>query len=200
METIGYRGLITIDRGRVILHRNAGGEVWLAQPEIARLFGVFEAAVRANIRAIYRSEALRRGPTQRIVHGVEFYNLEMIAALAFRLRSLESEAFRRWLLHPAAPHLRLVSFPTRPRPPTDRSGRDDHDEPSSRPAAGARSRKRPSLPFHRPAAPPGPAAGLAHTLTTPQRTLSFQLKAASVRICKAVLRPVSKLPKRQKIA
>ena len=73
METIGYRGSITIDRGRVILHRNAGGEVWLAQPEIARLFGVFEAAVRANIRAIYRSEALRRGPTQRIVHGVEFY-------------------------------------------------------------------------------------------------------------------------------
>lgn len=106
METIGYRGLITIDRGRVILHRNAGGEVWLAQPEIARLFGVFEAAVRANIRAIYRSEALRRGPTQRIVHGVEFYNLEMIAALAFR----------RWLLHPAAPHLRLVELPDETAP------------------------------------------------------------------------------------
>ena len=55
METIGYRGSITIDRGRVILHRTAGGEVWLTQGEIARLFGVFEAAVRANIRAIYRS-------------------------------------------------------------------------------------------------------------------------------------------------
>lgn len=111
METIGYRGLITIDRGRVILHRNAGGEVWLAQPEIARLFGVFEAAVRANIRAIYRSEVLRRGATQRIVQGVELYNLEMIAALAFRLRSLECEAFRRWLLRPTAQRLLLVEFP-----------------------------------------------------------------------------------------
>lgn len=116
METIGFRGSITIDRGRVILRRNAGGEVWLAQPEIARLFGVFEAAVRSNIRAIYHSEALRRGPTQRIVHGVEFYNLEMIAALAFRLRSLESEAFRRWLLHPAVPCLRLVELPDETAP------------------------------------------------------------------------------------
>ena len=65
--------------------------------------------MRANIRAIYRSEALRRGRTLRIVHGVELYSLEMIAALAFRLRSLESEAFRRWLLRPAGPEIRLVA-------------------------------------------------------------------------------------------
>ena len=116
MDTRDFRGSITIDRGRVILHRNTEGEVWLTRSEIARLFGVFEAAVRANIRAIYRSEALRRGPTQRIIHGVEFYNLEMIAALAFRLRCLESEAFRRWLLHPAAPCLRLVELPDETAP------------------------------------------------------------------------------------
>lgn len=105
-----FTGSITIDDGRVVIRRTAGGEVWLTQWEIARLFGVFEAAVQANIRAIYRSEALRRGATQRIVQGVEFYNLEMIAALAFRLRSLECEAFRRWLLHPAGPEIRLVAL------------------------------------------------------------------------------------------
>ena len=110
MNTRDFRGSITIDRGRVILRRNTEGEVWLTQSEIARLFGVFEAAVRANIRAIYRSEALRMGRTQRIVYGVEFYNLEMIAALSFRLRSLESEAFRRWLLRPAGPEIRLVAI------------------------------------------------------------------------------------------
>ena len=105
MESV-FTGSITIDGERVTVRRTAGGEVWLTQSEIARLFGVFEAAVRANIRAIYRSEALRRGRTQRIVHGVELYSLEMIAALAFRLRSLESEAFRRWLLRPAGPEIR----------------------------------------------------------------------------------------------
>ena len=56
--------------------------------------------MRANIRAIYRSEALRRGRTLRIVHGVELYSLEMIAALAFR----------RWLLRPAGPEIRLVAI------------------------------------------------------------------------------------------
>lgn len=106
-----FTGSITIDDGRVVIRRTAGGEVWLTQSEIARLFGVFEAAVRANIRAIYRSEALRRGATQRIVQGVELYNLEMIAALAFRLRSLECEAFRRWLLRPTKQRLLLVEFP-----------------------------------------------------------------------------------------
>lgn len=110
MEGI-FTGSITIDDGRVVIRRTAGGEVWLTQWEIARLFGVFEAAVRANIRAIYHSEALRRGATQRIVLGVELYNLEMIAALSFRLRSLECEAFRRWLLRPTAQRLLLVEFP-----------------------------------------------------------------------------------------
>lgn len=109
MESV-FTGSITIDGERVTVRRTAGGEVWLTQSEIARLFGVFEAAVRANIRAIYRSEALRRGRTLRIVHGVELYSLEMIAALAFRLRSLESEAFRRWLLRPAGPEIRLVAI------------------------------------------------------------------------------------------
>ena len=41
---------------------------------------------------------------------MELYSLEMIAALAFRLRSLESEAFRRWLLRPAGPEIRLVAI------------------------------------------------------------------------------------------
>lgn len=109
MESV-FTGSIAIDGERVTVRRTAGGEVWLTQSEIARLFGVFEAAVRANIRAIYRSEALRRGRTLRIVHGVELYSLEMIAALAVRLRSLESEAFRRWLLRPAGPEIRLVAI------------------------------------------------------------------------------------------
>lgn len=47
--------------------------------------------------------------TQRIVHGGG-YNLEMIAARVFRLRSLESEAFRRWLLRPAESEIRLVAI------------------------------------------------------------------------------------------
>ena len=49
MESV-FTGSITIDGEQVTVRRTAGGEVWLTQSEIARLFGVFEAAVRANIR------------------------------------------------------------------------------------------------------------------------------------------------------
>ena len=83
----------------------ATGEVWMTRSEIARVFGVFVAAVHANIRAIYRSGSLSEYRTHREMKHVDLYNLEMIAALAFRLRSPQSEAFRQWLL-------RRSQFPT----------------------------------------------------------------------------------------
>ena len=42
------------------------GDVWLAQFEIAQLFGVFVSAVSANIRAIYKSGSLKEYETQRV--------------------------------------------------------------------------------------------------------------------------------------
>ncbi len=83
----------------------AFGEVWMTRSEIACVFGVFVAAVDANIRAIYRSGSLSEYRTHREMKHVDLYNLEMIAALAFRLRSPQSEAFRQWLL-------RRSQFPT----------------------------------------------------------------------------------------
>lgn len=44
MESV-FTGSITIDGEQVTVRRTAGGEVWLTQLEIARLFGIFEAAV-----------------------------------------------------------------------------------------------------------------------------------------------------------
>ena len=77
----------------------AAGEVWMTRSEIARVFGVFVAAVHANIRAIYRSGSLSEYRTHREMKHVDLYNLEMIAALSFRVGSMESEAFRKWLLY-----------------------------------------------------------------------------------------------------
>ena len=44
MESV-FTGSITIDGERVTVRRTAGGEVWLTQLEIARLFGVFAQGV-----------------------------------------------------------------------------------------------------------------------------------------------------------
>lgn len=93
---------ITIENGLVTIHPTANG-VWLTQSQIADLFGVFSAAVSANIRVILKSGALHEDRVVRRTRCrngniVERYSLEMITALAFRLKSENAEAFRRWIV------------------------------------------------------------------------------------------------------
>ena len=71
---------ITIENGQVTI-RSTTNEVWLTQSQIADLFGVFTAAVNANIRAILKSGVLHE---DRIVRRtrcrdgniVEWFSLE----------------------------------------------------------------------------------------------------------------------------
>lgn len=96
---------ITIENGLVTI-RPTANEVWLTQSQIADLFGVFTAAVSTNIRAILKSGVLYedrviRRTSCRNGNIVERYNLEMITALAFRLKSKNAEVFRRWIIERA---------------------------------------------------------------------------------------------------
>ena len=93
---------ITIENGRVTIRPITNG-VWLTQSQIADLFGVFTAAVSTNIRAILKSGVLHedrviRRTRCRNGNIVERYSLEIIIALAFRLKSEKAEAFRRWIV------------------------------------------------------------------------------------------------------
>ena len=96
---------ITIENRRVTIRPTANG-VWLSQSQIADLFGVFTAAVSANIRVILKSGVLHedcviRRTCCRNGNIVERYDLEMITALAFRLKSENAEVFRRWIIERA---------------------------------------------------------------------------------------------------
>lgn len=96
---------ITIENGQVTIRPTANG-VWLTQSQIADLFGIFTAAVNANIRAILKSGALHKDCVirrTRCRNGniVERYGLELIVALAFRLKSENAEVFRRWIVERA---------------------------------------------------------------------------------------------------
>ena len=107
---------ITIENGRVTIRPTATG-VWLTQSQIADLFGVFTAAVSANIRAIRKSGVLRedrvcRRTRCRDGNIVERYNLEMIVALAFRLKSENAEVFRRWIVERATTPAIVWKMPT----------------------------------------------------------------------------------------
>lgn len=96
---------IMIENGQVTIRPAANG-VWLTQSQIANLFGVFSAAVSANIRAILKSGVLHENRVVRRTRCrngniVERYGLEMITALAFRLKSENAEVFRRWIVERA---------------------------------------------------------------------------------------------------
>ncbi|MCM1151666.1 MAG: protein-tyrosine kinase [Alistipes senegalensis] len=107
---------ITIENGQVTIRPSANG-VWLTQAQIADLFGVFTAAVNANIRAILKSGILDENRVFRRTRArngnlIEHYDLEMITALAFRLKSEKAEAFRRWIAERATKPEIVWKIPT----------------------------------------------------------------------------------------
>ena len=107
---------ITIENRRVTIRPTTNG-IWLTQAQIADLFGVFTAAINANIRAILKSGILHadrvvRRTRCRDGNIVERYSLEMITALAFRLKSENTEAFRRWIIERATTPAIVWKVPT----------------------------------------------------------------------------------------
>lgn len=94
-----------IENGLVTIRLTANG-IWLTQSQIADLFGVFSAAVSTNIRAILKSGVLHEDSVVRRTRCrngniVARYSLEMITALAFRLKSENAEVFRHWIVERA---------------------------------------------------------------------------------------------------
>lgn len=78
-------------------------EIRLRDWEIARLFGVYEQAVRANIKAVIRSGAVKPAIDCEVrqegkILLPESHGLEMILALAFRFDSAEAAQMRKWIL------------------------------------------------------------------------------------------------------
>lgn len=107
---------ITIENGLVTIRPTANG-IWLTQSQIADLFGVFTAAVSANIRVMLKSGVLHedrviRRTRCRDGNIIERYNLEMITALAFRLKSENAEVFRRWIVERATTPAIVWKMPT----------------------------------------------------------------------------------------
>lgn len=71
--------------------------------EIAGLFGVYVQTVNANMKAILKlgiSKTDYSCPASVSGNTVmpEFYDLEMITALAFRINSPKADVFRKWII------------------------------------------------------------------------------------------------------
>ncbi len=88
--------------------RYADESIWLTQLNIAELFGVQKAAISKHVRNIYADGELARAATVSKMETVnieggrsvarlqDFYNLDMIIAVGYRVNSVRATQFRIW--------------------------------------------------------------------------------------------------------
>ena len=95
------RGIITINNGVVGIPT---ASVWMMQEEIADMFKVYGRDIRRAINAVYKDGVLSESETLRYIwldkrRSIDAYSIEMIIAIAFRINSKETFAFRRYIIN-----------------------------------------------------------------------------------------------------
>ena len=109
------RNIITMDgQGNISLPGDIGATA-MTEWEICELFGVIAPTVRAGIKALCKSGVLKEHGIKRLIrlserNYIEVYDLETIAALAFRVESFGAAKVRKALLERIM-HVRSVPHP-----------------------------------------------------------------------------------------
>ena len=109
-----------MNRGEIIIYRMPDGEtnldvrlenetIWLTQKAIAVLFDVKTPAINKHIKNIYKEEELteiatvskmemvvNRGFRGEVTEMIDFFNLDMIIAVGYRVNSKKATDFRIW--------------------------------------------------------------------------------------------------------
>ena len=97
------RNIITIDeRGRLNIPTDMAS-VWMTEAEIVELFGTTAGAVHTGIKSILKENALHDYEVCKCIrldsgNSADVYNLEMVVALAFRIRSQGATKLREYIL------------------------------------------------------------------------------------------------------
>ena len=79
------------------------GEIWMSEPEMVDLFGVFIPKLRNAIKALYKEELIKPFEAERTIKVrrnvyLIVYNMEVVLLLAFRLNTFQTRAVRRELM------------------------------------------------------------------------------------------------------
>ena len=113
-EVVVYQGE---DGALRIEARMAGETLWLPMARISDLFGVNVPAISKHIKNIYATGELERPATvskmetvrqegkRRVSRAVEYYNLDMIISVGYRVNSAQATRFRIWATRTLKEHL-----------------------------------------------------------------------------------------------
>lgn len=101
--------LYTSDDGKTRMNLRVEGQtIWLTQAEIAELFQTTPQNITTHIRSIYDEGELNEAATckeslqvrsegdRQVERSLKFYNLDLILAIGFRVRSPRGTQFRQW--------------------------------------------------------------------------------------------------------
>lgn len=98
--------IVIYEDGNVMLEVELKNEsLWLEANQIAEIFDVQRPAIVKHIRNIYKSEELERATTCSILEQIakdgkkrkmNFYNLDMIISVGYRVNSQKATKFRQW--------------------------------------------------------------------------------------------------------
>lgn len=97
------RTTITMDGCGKITVPSDVANIWMSEMELVELFDVIVPTLRAAIRAVYKSEALKPYEVERRIrlsngYYSEAYALSMVVALAFRINTVNAARVRNVLL------------------------------------------------------------------------------------------------------
>ena len=95
------RGIITNNGQGVHI---SDGEVWMTAWEIADLFYTTVGAINSRIKAILRTNVLKRYEVCQCIRfengsSADVYNLNMIIALSYQIDTGHSTTFRKWIIN-----------------------------------------------------------------------------------------------------
>jgi hypothetical protein len=87
--------------------------LWLTEGALARFFVVFTQKIRAEIKAIFKNELLyernctyyHRYNDKGLEKQIEYYNLDVLIFLAYRLNTFEAQVFRKFIKSTLHKHL-----------------------------------------------------------------------------------------------
>lgn len=91
------------ENGIITLPSNPSETVWMSDFKIAELFGVMLPTIKSNIRAILKTGIV----AEDITYGAtlvgrnilpDYFRLDMVVALAFRINSYKADMLRRWII------------------------------------------------------------------------------------------------------
>jgi len=95
------------------------GTIWMSKYYIARLFQCFYQKVDMNLRSIFKSQLLRekdvcytyRYTDKGVEKQIEYFNLEVIIFLSYRIGTFEAKIFRQFVNSALREHLQKKETP-----------------------------------------------------------------------------------------